>query len=60
MESDQKIAARDKVVSKACSWLDRRNAKPGLTGKAKDRAQSKFRESENELAEAAENFQKAK
>lgn len=58
MESEKKIAARDKLVSKACTWLDSRNAKNALTGAAKQVAKSKQRDRENELAEAVEKFQK--
>lgn len=60
MDSEKKLAARDKVVSKACDWLGSRNAKHGLTGDAKDRAQSKIRKSEYALAEATEKYQKEK
>lgn len=60
MESEQKIALRDKVLSKACSWLDSRNAKAALTGAAKEVAKSKQRLAENELAEATEKYQKEK
>lgn len=58
MESDQKRAARDKLVSKACKWLDCRSAKAGLTGQAKEAAKSRQTSAENELAEATEKYQK--
>lgn len=64
MESDQKTAARDrardKVLVRASTWLDCRNAKSASTGAAKQAAQSKQRDAENELAEAVEKYRKEK
>jgi hypothetical protein len=58
MESEKKRAARDKVVSKASTWLDCRNAKAASTGAAKQAAQSEQRKAEHELAEAVEKYKK--
>lgn len=58
MESEKKIAARDKVIERAGAWLGRRNTKAGLTGEAKNQANTKLRESERDLADAVEKFEK--
>lgn len=60
MESDQKRAARDKLVSKACTWLNYRSEKVALTGAAKEAAKGRQRVAEHELAEATEKYQKEK
>lgn len=59
MESEKKAAARATLVNRACAWLDSRQTKSFLTGKAKDGAQTEFRKSEHDLAGAVEEYQKA-
>jgi hypothetical protein len=59
MESDQKRAARDKVVSKACTWADSRQNKAAAKGGDKASAQFKHKKDGDELAEAVEKYQKA-
>ena len=58
MESEQKLKARGKVAVMACKWLDARNAKAGLSGKALDAAKARQKGAEHELAEATEKYQK--
>lgn len=60
MESDKKIAARDKLVIKACTWLDSRQAKASARGESKASAQFKHKKDGDELAEAVEKYQKEK
>jgi hypothetical protein len=60
MESERKIALRDKVVAKACKWLACRDMKNGLTGEAKESAKKWQRLAEHELAGAAEDYTKEK
>jgi hypothetical protein len=59
MESEKKLKARDKLVSKACTWEECKKGRHGLTGKAKDRARSRYIESEKDLESAAAEYQKA-
>lgn len=60
MQKTARERASEKVVSKACKWLDSRNAKAALTGAALDVAKSRQRVAESELAEAAEKYLKEK
>lgn len=49
----------DKVIAKACKWSATRLAKARATGPALTKAQSAHRQSEHELAEAVEKYQKS-
>jgi hypothetical protein len=53
-EQDQK----EKVVAKACKYVQCKRAKVGTHGLARERAQSLIFESERELVEAVERFEK--
>jgi hypothetical protein len=58
MESEAKKKAADKLISKACDWLECRNAKNGSTGADKEAAKTKERTAQHNLASATEEFQK--
>ncbi|MFZ3286590.1 MAG: hypothetical protein WA191_07040 [Telluria sp.] len=59
MDSGPKATALDKVVAKACKWLDSRQAKAAAPDEQRRRAQFKHLRDGNELAEAVEKFRKA-
>jgi hypothetical protein len=59
MDSEKKLAARNKVVSKACDWADSRQNKASAKGGDKASAQFKHKKDGDELAEAVEKYQKA-
>jgi hypothetical protein len=50
--------ARDKVVAKACKWLDSRRAKAAAIGELKTQAQYRHKKDGDELAEAVEKLRK--
>lgn len=58
MEVDRKEVLRAKLVVKAFAWLECRNLKNGSTGAEREKAKTKQRTAEHELADATEQFQK--
>ncbi len=60
MTSEEKIAARDKLLKRACAWKDRKFAKRGLSGRAREAAQTEIELAEHDLLEAAEKYEKEK
>lgn len=59
MTETTEATPRDKVVAKACKWLESRQAKAAATGEQKARAQHRHKKDGDELAEAVEKFNKS-